>query len=167
MKNCPTIFARWVTKTKTPLSASLAAVKLTPCPPQPPCSLFPGFVKVKMVHTRKGISAFVEYSTVEEATEALKQSQHVVLKSSAGRGPIRVQFSKNPMGSRDYGRMMYAPMAAVQLPPGVPAGPHIGAMGAIGAIGHMPGMYFVPSPDMPFPNPEQSGPGAEHASNEE
>ncbi len=88
-----------------------------------------------------------------------------MLKSSEGRGAIRVQFSKNPMGSRDYSRMMYAPMAGVQVPPGVPAGAPLAPVGGhIGAMSHMPGMYFVPAPDMPFPN-DPNGPGAVHASN--
>ena len=125
---------------------------------------FDGFVKVKTAQTRKGMSAFVEFTTVENAAEALKNSQNVVLNSSAGRGAIRVQYSKNPLGSRGEPRLVYAPVAnggmggvvpgvlpaAVPssvggMAPGVPAGVHPahGVHAAPGVPGTPPGMFFV------------------------
>jgi len=92
---------------------------------------FEGFVKVKLATTRKGMSAFVEFTTVENAVEALKNSQNVVLKSSSGRGAIRVQYSKNPLGSRGDSRLLYAPVGSGLAP-----------------VGSAPGMYFV-QPQLP------------------
>lgn len=60
----------------------------------------PGFQQLKLAHTKKGISAFIEFENVETAVECHKSKQGIVLKSSE-RGPIRVQFSKNPFGYRD------------------------------------------------------------------
>lgn len=119
------------------------------------------------------MSAFVEYNTVENAIEALQKSQNVVLESSGGRGAIRVQFSKNPLGSRGDSRVMFAPVAGVQVPHGVApvaqvaqvapvgsvGGPPVGAVGSVGAP---PGMYFVQTPGMTFPSDQ----GAHMVSNE-
>ena len=108
---------------------------------------FEGFVKVKLATTRKGMSAFVEFTTVENAVEALKNSQNVVLKSSSGRGAIRVQYSKNPLGSRGDSRLLFAPVGSGLGP--VPVGSGLGPVpvgsGCVpGApVGSAPGMYFV------------------------
>lgn len=60
----------------------------------------PGFQQLKLAQTKKGISAFIEFDNIESAIECHKSKQGIVLKSSE-RGPIRVQFSKNPFGYRD------------------------------------------------------------------
>lgn len=71
----------------------------------------PGFQQLKLAQTKKGISAFIEFENVESAVECHKVKQGIVLKSSE-RGPIRVQFSKNPFGYRDP-RSIRQPLSSV------------------------------------------------------
>lgn len=71
----------------------------------------PGFQQLKLAQTKKGISAFIEFENIESAVECHKSKQGIMLKSSE-RGPIRVQFSKNPFGYRDP-RSVRQPLTSV------------------------------------------------------
>jgi len=77
----------------------------------------PGFQQMKLVQTKKGISAFIEFVDTESAVACHKAKQGIVLKSSE-RGAIRVQFSKNPFGHRDPAYKPMTPGARFQ-----PVGP--------------------------------------------
>ncbi len=69
---------------------------LAPCccglPPQ-------GFKFLKIVHGPRNTTCFVEYEDVGSATAAHTANQGVVIASS-DRGPLRVQFAKNPFGKK-------------------------------------------------------------------
>jgi len=51
------------------------------------------------VRSPKGISAFIEFTDVGAAA-ACHQAQQGLILASSDRGPIRVQFSKNPFGRK-------------------------------------------------------------------
>eukprot|EP01025_Chloroclados_australasicus_P065850 TRINITY_DN8985_c0_g2_i1.p1 TRINITY_DN8985_c0_g2~~TRINITY_DN8985_c0_g2_i1.p1 ORF type:complete len:360 (+),score=40.43 TRINITY_DN8985_c0_g2_i1:316-1395(+) len=59
----------------------------------------PGFRQMKLVHGDKGINCFVEFVDEQTATMVHRQQQGAILPSS-DRGPIRIQFSKNPFGKK-------------------------------------------------------------------
>lgn len=59
----------------------------------------PGFQQLKVVKSPKGISAFVEFVDVL-AARACHDAQQGLILSSSDRGPIRVQYSKNPFGHK-------------------------------------------------------------------
>jgi hypothetical protein len=108
----------------------------------------PGFQQLKVVRGPRGISAFIEFADVTTAAAAHETQQGLILASS-DRGPIRVQFSKNPFGrKRDgsstiNGGMLISPQAygAYALPMTYPAGTHPGQ--SVGG----PGPYYsVPPP---------------------
>lgn len=90
-----------------------------PCP----CSSLPGFQQVKVVHGPRGVSAFIEFADVATAA-ACHHTQQGLLLASSDRGPIRVQYSKNPFGrKRDSAGTPLA--GAAGAPPGavaIPAG---------------------------------------------
>lgn len=59
----------------------------------------PGFQQLKVLHSGRQVSCFVEFETVETASQCHTTQQGAVLASS-DRGPIRIQFSKNPFGKK-------------------------------------------------------------------
>lgn len=80
-----------------------------------------GFQQLKVVKTSKGISAFIEFTDTEAAVACHQSQQGLVLQSS-DRGPIRVQFSKNPFGRKNGNQSVAHPMPTygaytVQVPP--------------------------------------------------
>ncbi|MEW5298900.1 MAG: hypothetical protein WDW36_001973 [Sanguina aurantia] len=62
-------------------------------------SLQPGFKQIKLVRNPRQVSCFVEFTGIEDAVAVHAALQGVLLHSS-DRGPIRIQFSKNPFGQR-------------------------------------------------------------------
>lgn len=59
----------------------------------------PAFKFLKVVHGPRSTNCFVEYEDVASATTMHSNHQGVTLQSS-DRGPLRVQFSKNPYGKK-------------------------------------------------------------------
>lgn len=86
----------------------------------------PGFQQLKVVRSPRGISAFIEFSDVSTATAAHESQQGLIL-SSSDRGPIRVQYSKNPFGRKREG---------------------VGATTGAGAQGQMIGAVHPPPPGL-------------------
>ena len=52
-----------------------------------------------MVHGPRGVSAFIEFVDVATAA-ACHQTQQGMLLATSDRGPIRLQYSKNPFGRK-------------------------------------------------------------------
>ncbi|KAG7672028.1 putative Cell wall integrity protein scw1 [Nannochloris sp. 'desiccata'] len=101
----------------------------------------PGFQQLKVVRSPRGISAFIEFSDVTTATSAHESQQGLILGSS-DRGPIRVQYSKNPFGRKREGA---APTQG-QMVGGVPPPPP-GLLPATGVpLSTMYGPYAVHIP---------------------
>eukprot|EP00879_Flechtneria_rotunda_P018865 GHRR01019802.1.p1 GENE.GHRR01019802.1~~GHRR01019802.1.p1 ORF type:complete len:238 (+),score=72.86 GHRR01019802.1:377-1090(+) len=77
----------------------------------------PGFLQFKVLRGTRNISCFVEFDTVENAMQCHTTQQGAVLRSS-DRGPIRIQFSKNPFGKkRDInGQMIDTTQGGVPIP---------------------------------------------------
>eukprot|EP01023_Acetabularia_acetabulum_P033816 TRINITY_DN3166_c1_g1_i1.p1 TRINITY_DN3166_c1_g1~~TRINITY_DN3166_c1_g1_i1.p1 ORF type:complete len:308 (+),score=64.93 TRINITY_DN3166_c1_g1_i1:189-1112(+) len=66
----------------------------------------PGFRQLKLVRSDKGTNCFVEFVDESCATVVHQQQQGAILTSS-DRGPIRIQYSKNPFGQkRENGSIM-------------------------------------------------------------
>eukprot|EP01024_Parvocaulis_polyphysoides_P061833 TRINITY_DN6903_c0_g1_i11.p1 TRINITY_DN6903_c0_g1~~TRINITY_DN6903_c0_g1_i11.p1 ORF type:complete len:374 (+),score=27.83 TRINITY_DN6903_c0_g1_i11:2-1123(+) len=59
----------------------------------------PGFRQMKLVRSDKGTNCFVEFADDRSATVVHHQQQGAILATS-DRGPIRIQFSKNPFGQK-------------------------------------------------------------------
>eukprot|EP00775_Hariotina_reticulata_P011795 gene11795-11940_t len=59
----------------------------------------PGFQQLKVLRNARAVSCFVEFDTVETAM-ACHQSQQGAVLSSSDRGPLRIQYSKNPFGKK-------------------------------------------------------------------
>lgn len=78
----------------------------------------PGFQQLKLLRSARNISCFVEFETVESAMQCHSTQQGAVLHSSS-RGPIRIQFSKNPFGKkRDVnGQMIDTSQGGAPVPP--------------------------------------------------
>lgn len=78
----------------------------------------PGFQQLKVLRSARNISCFVEFETVETAMQCHSTQQGAVLRSSS-RGPIRIQFSKNPFGKkRDVnGQMIDTAQGGEPVPP--------------------------------------------------
>lgn len=111
----------------------------------------PGFQQLKVVRGPRGISAFIEFADVTTAAAAHETQQGLILASS-DRGPIRVQFSKNPFGrKRDgssamNGGMLITPQAygTYALPmtyPGAHPGPGAPFYGLPPVSGPLPGFH--------------------------
>lgn len=62
----------------------------------------PGYRQVKVLRQPHSTVCFVEFADVESATAAHSEVQGAILTSSE-RGPLRVQFSKNPFGRKKDG----------------------------------------------------------------
>lgn len=58
-----------------------------------------GFSQLKVLRNGRQVSCFVEFDTIEAASQCHTTQQGAVLTSSE-RGPIRIQFSKNPFGKK-------------------------------------------------------------------
>eukprot|EP01026_Neomeris_dumetosa_P040196 TRINITY_DN3318_c0_g2_i1.p1 TRINITY_DN3318_c0_g2~~TRINITY_DN3318_c0_g2_i1.p1 ORF type:complete len:329 (-),score=39.37 TRINITY_DN3318_c0_g2_i1:1746-2732(-) len=108
----------------------------------------PGFRQMKLVHGEKGTNCFVEFVDLTSAARVHSTQQGAILASS-DRGPIRIQYSKNPFGKkRDLGTQMYDSMLA----------------GGLVTPPMLPPQYFNPSPRVdatglvsgPFPSPGPS-----------
>eukprot|EP01025_Chloroclados_australasicus_P056513 TRINITY_DN6_c2_g1_i2.p2 TRINITY_DN6_c2_g1~~TRINITY_DN6_c2_g1_i2.p2 ORF type:complete len:321 (-),score=39.23 TRINITY_DN6_c2_g1_i2:2756-3718(-) len=91
----------------------------------------PGFRQMKLVHGEKGTNCFVEFVDVAAAANVHQTQQGAILASS-DRGPIRIQYSKNPFGKkRDAANPMYDSMMMggmlnpAMLPPFVNASPRM------------------------------------------
>eukprot|EP01024_Parvocaulis_polyphysoides_P025182 TRINITY_DN22_c0_g1_i1.p5 TRINITY_DN22_c0_g1~~TRINITY_DN22_c0_g1_i1.p5 ORF type:complete len:191 (+),score=29.91 TRINITY_DN22_c0_g1_i1:98-670(+) len=82
-----------------------------------------GFRQMKLVHGDKGTNCFVEFVDVAAATNTHQTQQGAILASS-DRGPIRIQYSKNPFGKkRDLNvqdPMMMATMPSLPNPTMLP-----------------------------------------------
>eukprot|EP00878_Enallax_costatus_P016607 GHUV01017425.1.p1 GENE.GHUV01017425.1~~GHUV01017425.1.p1 ORF type:complete len:239 (+),score=59.96 GHUV01017425.1:155-871(+) len=78
----------------------------------------PGFAQLKVVRNARNISCFVEYESVASAMQCHTTQQGAVLRSS-DRGPIRIQYSKNPLGKkRDIsGQMIDTTQRGAPVPP--------------------------------------------------
>eukprot|EP01024_Parvocaulis_polyphysoides_P054167 TRINITY_DN545_c0_g1_i1.p1 TRINITY_DN545_c0_g1~~TRINITY_DN545_c0_g1_i1.p1 ORF type:complete len:334 (-),score=56.16 TRINITY_DN545_c0_g1_i1:3544-4545(-) len=108
----------------------------------------PGFRQMKLVHGEKGTNCFVEFIDIPSAGRVHQTQQGAILASS-DRGPIRIQYSKNPFGKkRDFGMQMYDYMMA--------AGGMMNTGGLMSAP-IVPPQYFSTSPRIDVPN-FQSGP---------
>ncbi|KAG2493881.1 hypothetical protein HYH03_007818 [Edaphochlamys debaryana] len=108
----------------------------------------PGFRQLKLMRGPKATLGFVEFEDVGSAMAAHGSQQNAVL-SSSDRGPIRVQYSKNPFGrKRDF--------------EGRPVDRDGGAPPAGGGGGPPPGGYGGPG-QAPYsvapPGGEYGGPG--------
>ena len=105
----------------------------------------PGFQQLKLVRSPRGISAFIEF-TDTTAAEAAHDSQQGLILSSSDRGPIRVQFSKNPFGRKREG----IGGGIGGLGGGLPGSPHaqvtmpMSPMTAMASPVHMYGAYGMP-----------------------
>jgi len=111
-----------------------------------------GFQQLKVVKSPKGVSAFIEFSDTEAAA-ACHKSQQGLLLSTSDRGPIRVQFSKNPFGRK---RDAYKSNGSIAM------AVHPGAVPAYGAYAVQvpPGTTVVPSAGFPRPQTAVYGAGA-------
>ena len=81
----------------------------------------PGFQQLKVVRSPRGISAFIEFTDVTTATAAHESQQGLILGSS-DRGPIRVQYSKNPFGRKREGSVPTQGQMIGGMPPPPPPG---------------------------------------------
>jgi len=104
----------------------------------------PGFQQLKVVRSPRGISAFIEFSDVTTATSAHESQQGLILGSS-DRGPIRVQYSKNPFGRKRDGATQGQMMGGMPTPP-----PGMLPASAV-PVNTMYGPYAVPVPQPVLP----------------
>jgi hypothetical protein len=107
----------------------------------------PGFQQLKVVRSPRGISAFIEFSDVATATAAHDSQQGLILGSS-DRGPIRVQYSKNPFGRKREINIAVPPtqgqiLAGVGVVPPPPPPPGLLPTAAV-PLNPMYGPYAVP-----------------------
>eukprot|EP01026_Neomeris_dumetosa_P048395 TRINITY_DN4188_c0_g1_i1.p1 TRINITY_DN4188_c0_g1~~TRINITY_DN4188_c0_g1_i1.p1 ORF type:complete len:172 (+),score=20.65 TRINITY_DN4188_c0_g1_i1:100-615(+) len=105
----------------------------------------PGFRQMKLVHGDKGTNCFVEFVDEQSAIMVHRQQQGAILATS-DRGPIRIQFSKNPFGKK-RDRDSYDNISL----PGMIVGSASNTLGS---------PYLSPSPridgmGLPFPQPPQ------------
>lgn len=117
----------------------------------------PGFQQLKVVHGPRGISAFIEFVDVGTAAAAHDQQQGLIL-STSDRGPIRVQFSKNPFGRKREGSTGShgSPSTGLPTPTTVIAAappPMYGAYAMPMPQAMMPGSYAVYSSAQMIPPP--------------
>ncbi|GFR49169.1 hypothetical protein Agub_g11191 [Astrephomene gubernaculifera] len=105
----------------------------------------PGFRQIKLMRGPKATLGFVEFDDVPTAMAAHAAQQGAVLASS-DRGPIRVQYSKNPFGrKRDAdGRMIETPNTREGIVPATGSAPPSYGGGAPGAYGGSQGEYGGP-----------------------
>ncbi|PNH03464.1 Cell wall integrity protein scw1 [Tetrabaena socialis] len=86
----------------------------------------PGFRQLKLMRGPKATLGFIEFEDVSTAMAAHAAQQGATL-SSSDRGPIRVQYSKNPFGRKRDGegnRVMEPPPAGGPPPPYSSAAPY-------------------------------------------
>ncbi len=139
----------------------------------------PGFQQSKVVHGPRGVTAFVEFADVSAAA-ACHAAQQGALLATSDRGPIRVQFSKNPFG-RKRADLAGGPSAelvhvfaggggggpgggyfghgGVYAPPlGYPGAPAAGAVPLAGGVPPHGGGYLVPvAPAAPHTGEHRGG----------
>jgi hypothetical protein len=115
------------------------------------CRSQQGFQQLKVVRSPKGVSAFIEFSDTEAAA-ACHKSQQGLLLSTSDRGPIRVQFSKNPFGRKRDAYQSNGPITMAVHPAAVPP------YGAY-AVQVPPGAAVVPTAGFPRPQTAVYGAG--------
>eukprot|EP01023_Acetabularia_acetabulum_P033817 TRINITY_DN3166_c1_g1_i2.p1 TRINITY_DN3166_c1_g1~~TRINITY_DN3166_c1_g1_i2.p1 ORF type:complete len:317 (+),score=71.80 TRINITY_DN3166_c1_g1_i2:189-1139(+) len=76
----------------------------------------PGFRQMKLVHGDKGTNCFVEFMDVASASNTHQMQQGAILTSS-DRGPIRIQYSKNPFGKKREDGMFMSGMSSMPSMP--------------------------------------------------
>jgi len=91
-----------------------------------------------VIHGPRGISAFIEFVDVPTAFAAHDAQQGLIMGSS-DRGPIRVQFSKNPFGRKRENSGGLGMMAPPPYPPFAMTMPQALLQGAY--TGHQASMY--------------------------
>lgn len=105
-------------------------------------------MQLKVVRSAKGTSAFVEFADVASAHMCHDSQQGLIL-STSDRGPIRVQFSKNPFGRKRDGSS--GGLSGLTSGPGIAAGVPSGGPQAHGLHTFAPGPTFVPVPQPVLP----------------
>ncbi|KAG2423352.1 hypothetical protein HXX76_015400 [Chlamydomonas incerta] len=111
----------------------------------------PGYKQLKLLRHPRQVSCFVEFMDVTSATAVHSALQGALLTSS-DRGPIRIQFSKNPYGKRNpqmgmggmggYGMGMGGSLSASSASSsaalfGAAAAAAVGGGGGVMTMGHM------------------------------
>ena len=110
----------------------------------------PGFQQLKVVRSPRGISAFIEFADVSTATSAHETQQGLIL-SSSDRGPIRVQYSKNPFGRKREGVTPAAGLLGQSQMVGAVPPPPPGLLPTALPLSTMYGPYAVPVPQHVLP----------------
>lgn len=80
----------------------------------------PGYLQSKVVHSARGMSAFIEFADIPTAA-ACHNSQQGLMLASSNRGPIRLQYSKNPFGRKRDAQGSYASLPSSPSSSGPPS----------------------------------------------
>ncbi|KXZ54722.1 hypothetical protein GPECTOR_4g790 [Gonium pectorale] len=97
----------------------------------------PGYMQLKLLRQERNVSCFVEFADTPSAAAVHSQLQGAILASS-GRGPIRIQYSKNPYGKRQQNGNANSYSAAVSAAANYAFMDAAAAAGGSGAVGVVP-----------------------------